>query len=76
MTRAQSPFASTTLLHPRTDPLRTARGALLELWLDIEPFLTSDERASLGGPSFERVFPPDRPTRDGPPRTGALDPCA
>jgi hypothetical protein len=34
-----------------------SRRALLELWLDVEPFLTEQERASLGGPTFDVIFP-------------------
>lgn len=45
-----------------------SRRALLELWLDVEPFLTDEERASLGGPTFEAIFPNSgtpRPNRCG-----------
>ncbi len=44
------------------------RQTLLELWLDIEPFLTPEERASLGNATFERIFPDagtPRPNRCG-----------
>lgn len=40
-----------------TPPPPEGRQALLELWLDVEPFLTSEERAMLGSGTFEVLFP-------------------
>jgi hypothetical protein len=45
------------LLEPRGRTPRQARRALRALWRDVEPFLTEEERAALGGPAFENVFP-------------------
>lgn len=45
------------LLAPRPRTPRQTRHALRALWRELEPFLTEEERASLGGPAFENVFP-------------------
>ena len=44
------------LVHRLRSPRQTRR-ALRALWRELEPFLTEEERASLGGPAFENVFP-------------------
>ncbi len=74
-TAVQPPASSTDLLDgPRVwkaPPER--RQSLLELWLDVEPFLTSEERATLGSGTFEVLFPDSgrpRPSRCGQPSGG------
>jgi len=68
-TAAPLPATSTALLDsPRMAPPSASvdrgtripperRQSLRELWLDVEPFLTSEERAMLGSGTFDVLFP-------------------